>query len=94
MSDSYLNLNISQEAEPILKKLAQSVSEMNSIKENMTTQVNELQDYWTSSAADKFFNDYETLKNNIQKILDVVDEVVQSNLQYMADVAAVNEAYS
>lgn len=94
MSDAYLDLNISQEAKPILEALARDVSEMDSIKTDMNTQVANLQNYWNSLAADNFFQNYETLKNSIQKTLEVVDEVVQSNLRYMDDVAAVNEAYS
>lgn len=94
MSDGYLDLNISQEAKPILEALARCVSEMNQLKNEMNTQVKNLHDYWNSLTADNFYQNYETLKSSIQNTLEVVGEVVDTNLQYMRDVEEISAAYA
>lgn len=74
--------------------LKQCVSDFNDSTKNMTDSVNRLCDGWVSASTQAYQNDYEALVGNFKDTLGVVDKLIESTSQYIADMQEVDNTYS
>lgn len=77
-----------------IAKLSQYAEEFESTTSSMTTSVTTLCDGWTSASTETYREDYTALANNFSQTLEVVRNLIQSTSDYIADMQAVDSAYS
>lgn len=77
-----------------ITKLTQYANEFENATTSMTTSVAALCDGWTSESTEVYREDYTALSNNFSQTLEVVRELIQSTSNYIADMQAVDTAYS
>ena len=77
-----------------LSKLSQCADEYENITSVMTASVNLLCEGWNSASTEAYHRDYTSLASNFQQTLGVVRELIQSTANYIADMQAVDQAYS
>lgn len=77
-----------------ITKLNQYAQDFETATSNMSTSVETLCNGWTSASTDAYYTDYNALTKNFSDTLDVVKDLIQSTQAYIADMQAVDEAYS
>lgn len=77
-----------------IKKLEQYAQDFEDATRNMSTSVGLLCDGWTSASTETYRADYTALAGNFTHTLNVVKELIQSTQAYIADMQAVDQAYS
>lgn len=77
-----------------LTKLSQYAEEFDAVTRSMTSSVNTLCEGWVSESTETYRQDYTALTNNFVQTLEVVRELIQSTSNYIADMQAVDSAYS
>lgn len=77
-----------------IDKLTQYADEFEAATTLMTTSVAALCDGWTSTSTETYREDYTALTKNFSQTLEVVRSLIQSTSDYIADMQAVDTAYS
>lgn len=77
-----------------LTKLSQYAEEFEAVTGSMTASVNALCEGWVSKSTETYREDYTVLTNSFTHTLEVVRELIQSTSDYIADMQAVDSAYS
>lgn len=77
-----------------ITKLKQYVEEFEATTRSMSDSVDALCEGWISDSTEAFRGDYTRLTNNFTQTVDIVKELTQSASQYIADMQAVDNAYS
>lgn len=77
-----------------IAKLSQYAEEFEATTNSMTASVSTLCDGWTSASTETYREDYTALANNFSQTLEVVRDLIQSTSDYIADMQAVDSAYS
>lgn len=77
-----------------IAKLQSYAEEFERITGSMTSSVATLCDGWVSQSTEAYREDYTSLANNFTQTLEVVRELIQSTSSYIADMQAVDSAYS
>lgn len=77
-----------------IAKLTQYAEEFEATTNSMTSSVTTLCDGWTSASTETYREDYTSLANNFSQTLEVVRSLIQSTSDYIADMQAVDSAYS
>lgn len=77
-----------------IAKLQQYADEFETTTAAMTSSVTTLCDGWIAESSETYREDYTALANNFSQTLEVVRELIQSTLNYIADVQAVDNKYS
>ena len=77
-----------------ITKLTQYATEFETTTKSMTASVAALCDGWVSASTEAYREDYTALSNNFSQTLEVVRELIQSTSNYIADMQAVDSAYS
>lgn len=89
------NLKMSYEdMQAEITKLTQCANEFENTTASMTASVTALCDGWESSSTETYRDDYTLLAKNFSETLEVVRSLIQSTSDYIADVQAVDNAYS
>lgn len=82
------------EMEGAIKQLKTECANFESTTTNMTTQVTKLCDNWTADASPIYRADYGKLTRNFGQTLNVVRDLISSTEKYLADMKALDTAYS
>lgn len=77
-----------------ITKLTQYAEEFEATTRSMTNSVTALCDGWVSSSTEAYREDYTALANNFTHTLEVVRGLIQSTSDYIAEMQAVDAAYS
>lgn len=77
-----------------IAKLQSYAEDFERITGSMTSSVTTLCDGWVSKSTETYRQDYDTLAKNFTQTLEVVRELIQSTSDYIADMQAVDSAYS
>lgn len=77
-----------------ITKLEQYAQDFETATTNMSTSVGVLCDNWTSASTEAYRTDYTALTKNFSDTLGVVRDLIKSTQSYIADMQAVDEAYS
>lgn len=77
-----------------ITKLTQYAEEFEATTRSMTNSVTTLCDGWVSESTESYREDYTALANNFSHTLEVVRSLIQSTNNYIADMQAVDAAYS
>lgn len=77
-----------------ITKLTQYAEEFEATTRSMTNSVTTLCDGWESESTESYREDYTALANNFSHTLEVVRSLIQSTNNYIADMQAVDAAYS
>lgn len=77
-----------------ITKLTQYANDFETATTSMSTSVGALCDGWTSASTETYREDYTALANNFSQTLEVVRNLIQSTSDYIADMQAVDTAYS
>ncbi|MDE6952051.1 MAG: WXG100 family type VII secretion target [Lachnospiraceae bacterium] len=77
-----------------IARLSQYADEFENTTSSMTSSVTTLCDGWTSASTETYREDYTALANNFSQTLEVVRSLIQSTSDYIADMQAVDSAYS
>lgn len=77
-----------------ITKLTQYAEEFEATTRSMTNSVTALCDGWESDSTESYREDYTALANNFSHTLEVVRSLIQSTNNYIADMQAVDAAYS
>lgn len=82
------------EMEGAIRQLKTECTNFANTTKNMTTQVTKLCDNWTADASPIYREDYGKLTKNFGQTLSVVKELISSTEKYLADMKALDTAYS
>ena len=77
-----------------ITKLNQYAQDFETATSNMSTSVETLCNGWTSASTAAYHTDYTALTKNFTQTLEVVRDLIKSTQDYIADMQAVDEAYS
>lgn len=77
-----------------ISRLSQLADEFETTTSSMTSSVTTLCDGWVSASTETYREDYTALANNFTQTLEVVRSLIQSTSDYIADMQAVDSAYS
>ena len=77
-----------------ITKLTQYAEEFEATTPSMTNSVNALCDGWVSASTETYREDYTALANNFTHTLEVVRSLIQSTNDYIAQMQAVDSAFS
>lgn len=77
-----------------IAKLSRFAEEFEATTNSMTSSVAALCDGWVSASTETYREDYTALANNFAQTLEVVRNLIQSTSDYVADMQAVDSAYS
>lgn len=80
--------------EAVIGNLTTLVQNFTDITSDMSKNVNVLCDGWTSASTEAYRADYTALTNNFNHTIDIVNQLIESTKSYIADVKAVDTAYS
>lgn len=83
-----------EEMQAEITKLTQYAEEFEGTTRSMTNSVTALCDGWVSASTEAYREDYTALANNFTNTLEVVRSLIQSTNDYIADMQAVDAAYS
>ena len=70
------------------------VDEIIDNKGRMITKVNTLCDSWESAASQRHQDEFQNVAGNIDKLTEMVDELITSIKNYRADMEALDNSYS
>lgn len=77
-----------------LEKLTTFVNEFRDLTSHMTASVNTLCNGWDAEASEVYRQDYTTLANNFSHTAEIVEQLIQSTNNYIADMDSVDTAYA
>ncbi len=77
-----------------ITRLQQLAGDFENTTSLMSASVATLCDGWVSKSTETYRGDYEKLAKNFTQTLEVVRELIQSTSDYIADMQAVDTAYS
>lgn len=77
-----------------ITKLQNLAGEFENTTSMMSASVAALCDGWVSKSTETYREDYDKLARNFTQTLEVVRELIQSTSNYIADMQAVDSAYS
>lgn len=77
-----------------ISKLRQLADEFENTTNSMTASVTTLCDGWTSKSTEAYRDGYTALANNFTQTVEVVRDLIQSTTDYIAEMQAVDNAYS
>lgn len=83
-----------QDMQSEIVKLSQCAEEFEATTNAMTASVTNLCDGWVSASTETYREDYTMLAKNFTQTLEVVRNLIQSTSDYIADMQAVDNAYS
>lgn len=77
-----------------IKKLKTYMATFEATTQKMNTSVNMLCDNWKAQASPIYRADYKKLSSNFKATKEVVDQLIASTEQYIADMKNLDSAYS
>ena len=77
-----------------IKNLKKASAAFDTTAQNMSTAVGNLCGAWTADASPIYKADYDKLKKNFDKTRGVVNSLIKSTEDYIADMKALDQAYS
>lgn len=77
-----------------INNLNQYAGDFKEATQNMSNSVERLCDGWISASTQAYRDDYNALAKNFTDTLGVVEDLIKSTSQYIADMQKVDDAYS
>lgn len=78
----------------VCNELKSIVSEIITNKDNMQSKVEFLCETWNSAASERHRSEFATVGDNINKLTDMVEELITSIKNYRADMEQLDQSYS